>query len=178
MGLKIITGISAVVDSVDRLEWRVRISTDFYGTEQAKAFILNWEGRVSFYLRPVPSNGMPGAETAKRTLTARLLNYAKSARLTMPHEVALDFATDLPGDALDRIQHFRGENPLYCRLEGFLTLATEYRGSLTNGFANLMGDHQVVAGADVWSEPFDLQRDWPRVCAELRPSGRFLMIDS
>jgi hypothetical protein len=92
-----------------------------------------------------------------------------------------EFATDIPSEALDRIEEFRSSARLYARIEGALTLVHRSQqsgpGGWYEGLAALMGDFNRVPAAEIRTEPLELTRDyWCRdVLAVLRPPGHHVI---
>jgi hypothetical protein len=184
MGTIAIKSASAVRDAVDRLEWRVVTATDFFGSRIDRAFVIHWEGAIAFYRHAVPKGADMGSQTAKLSLVARWTNRERSARLHTPTEATFEFVTEIPGEALDRIEHFRDGGRLHARLEGKLFVIQEERESKKTGHRpwiddalRLMADYDRMPCVDLRSESFELTRDtWcTEILATLRPPGRFVV---
>lgn len=157
------------------------VATDFFGTLANQAFAFHWDGRVVF---SVTAHGGHGPPEGRLALVARWTNRNDSGRFQVPRETLFEFATDLPGDALDRIESFRDGGRLYARLEGrlFVIYRDEHvpKSSTTRPWVDdavaLLGQSQRTPCADVSSEVRELTRDvWcTEVLATLRPPGRFV----
>jgi hypothetical protein len=181
----IINSVRAVPDAVDRLMWDVDVRTDFYISTFQLGYALFWEGHVVFWRESVPAGSMPGPQTPRMTLPARWMNRDTAARFTAPQERRFEFAADLPGTALDRIEDFRGGGRLYARLEGKLAVIfvepPRQGGDLVGPMLLELGRTLVDSGrehaATVCSDPKELSRDtWcDEVLAKLRPQGRHVL---
>ena len=175
MGTHAVQKVVAVRDAIDRLEWRVRIGTDFFGTNLARVFLSGWEGRVRFYRESAPS-------AKSITLRAHWLNPERG-RFIAPQEQVFDFATELPHAALDRLDEFRSAGRLFARLEGKMLLiqkteSPDDRGrDWTQEVARFLGDPQRVMSTDIISEFFEMSRDaWcDEILGVLRPPGRHVI---
>jgi hypothetical protein len=175
-----IKSVTAVRDAIDRLEWRVAIGTGFFGTIPIQAFAFHWDGRVVLH-RP----GVPGDE-GRLSLGARWANRDRSQSFRVPDETIFEFATDLPGLSLDRIEALRSGGRLQASLEGrlFVIYREEHvkksaapRPWVDDTLNMLAGPGARVPCASVSSENFELHRDlWcNEVLARLRPPGRFIL---
>lgn len=181
----IINEVRAVPDAVDRLMWQVDMRTDFYTSVYQLGYALFWAGHVVFWRESIPAGNMPGPQTPRRTLPARWMNRDTAARFTVPQERRFEFATDLPGTALDRIEDFRGGGRLYARLEGKLAVIlmepSRQGGDVVVPMLSELGKTLVESGrehaAAICSDPKELSRDtWcDEVLAKLRPQGRHLL---
>jgi hypothetical protein len=180
MGSHYIKSVAAVRDAVDRLQWEARISTTF-GPEPA--FIVHWEGNIVFSGDPVRSHHGQGLSTSRRTLPARWANRETSARVLRPDESKFEFVTELPGEALDRIESFRDGGRLFARLEGKLFIVSRNPGHRDqpqmpwlDDVVDIMGRGNRPWSDDVRSEPFELREVWcSQVLGTLRPPGRFVL---
>src|SRR5688572_18551599 len=88
MGTHAIERIRAVRDAVDRIEFTVRVATDFFGTP-LHAFALHCDCVAAFYREPVPPLTMLGPSAPRVTLPTRWTNRAQSARMHV-QEVRLE----------------------------------------------------------------------------------------
>jgi len=192
MSTSTIIGVAPIQDVVDRFEWTVRVGTGFWGLHLRRGYVLFWDGRVAFYLEPVPANIMPGSDLPVKTLPARWTNRDAAARLFLPQETTFKFETELPGNALDRIEEFRNGARLYARLQGKLVAVAQPEGTerhladqrdpdplgLLRDLARVMGDPtERVHDTDIRTEPFELTRDFwcEKVLGTLRPPGRYVL---
>ncbi len=175
MGTHAVQQVVAVRDVIDRLEWRARIGTDFFGTNLARVFLSGWEGRVRFFREAAPSG-------KSITLRAYWLNPDRG-RFFAPQEQVFHFATELPHAALDRIDEFRAAGRLFARLEGKMLLiqkmdSPDERGvDWTQEVARFLGDPQRVISTDIVSEFFEISRDaWcDEILGTLRTPGRHII---
>lgn len=191
MSTTTIIAVTPIPDIVDRFEWTVRLGTGFWGLAPRRAYVLFWDGRIAFYLEPVPVGSMPAALPV-RMLPTRWTNRDSTARLFLPRETNFKFETDLPGNALQRLEEFRNGARLYARLEGKLVAAAQPEGiereaaehsgvdslGLLRDLSDVMGEPgRRVHGTDIRSEPFELTRDFwcETVLGTLRPPGRVVL---
>jgi hypothetical protein len=182
MGSHYIKSVVAVRDAIDRLEWDTRISAPF---GSAPSFVVHWEGNVVFYKEPIASNQGMGPSFPRRALAARWTNRENAARVLRPDESTFTFVTELPGDALDRIESFRDGGRLFARLEGTRFVVNRDPGFAVpnqpklpwlDDVADIMGRGNRPWTDNVWSEPFELREIWcTQVLATLRPPGRFVL---
>src|SRR5688572_13616431 len=115
MATHIIEKVNAEKGAIDRLEWSVRAHVAPGGNRNRPIFILGWEGQIVFYREPIPSSILPSPTHPPRlALAAPWINRAKASRLFVPSEVIIAFRTELPGDALDRIERFREGGRLFA----------------------------------------------------------------
>lgn len=179
MGKHYITQVVPEPGAVDALLWSVEIRTDFFGIRMERIFLAGWSGVIAFYRDPCPGHSMPAPDPGRRlTLAAEWVNRDRTTKLLAPQEVSFLFRTQLPGDALDRIDRFRGGERLYARLEGqFMRWSLD--GNPLEGqdeveaIVAAAADPGRVIWADVRSESHELSRDvWGvSVLSVLRPPG-------
>ena len=184
MARSIIGNVHAVPDAVDRLAWEVDVRTDFFTSRHQVGYALFWEGQVTFWRESVPAGSMPGPQTPRKSLPARWANRDKSARFTVPNEHHFEFATDLPGDALEKIEAFREGGRLYARIEGTLGVVLveprkgeELVGAMLMDLGRVLVDSSRAHTAQVRTDPKELSRDsWcDDVLGKLRPQGRHVV---
>lgn len=186
MARHIINNVQAVSDAVDRLVWEVDVGTDFFGTHYQLAYALFWDGQVVFWREPFPPGNTPGPQTPRKNLAARWVNRDVSARMTVPNPRRFEFASDLPGDALDRLDDFREGGRLFARVEGKLVLviaepSREGQGSVVNDMlfdlGQLMTSSNRLHSTAICTDPKELSRDtWgDAILAKLRPQGRHVL---
>ena len=181
MGSHHIKSCLAVRDAVDRLHWEVLISTSDLSRDQA--FVVHWEGCIVFAREQLPSNQGSAPSANRPTLPARWTNRENSSRLFGRGEVTFALVTDLPGDALQRIDSFRENGPLFARLEGKLVIVHQgpgiggkYERPWLDDVAEIMGRGNRGWTNNVIGEPFNLRDIWcTQVLATLRPPGRFFL---
>jgi hypothetical protein len=181
MGTHFIDRVTAVRDAVDRLEWQVRIVSDFYGVRSASGIIVRWHGNLAFYRESIPPNSMPGPQFERLTLAARWLNAEEAGRLMIPEEKMFRFATELPTGTLDRIETFRRGGRLFARVEGQLHLLYQedgFNGPPEQWLATFTkAARDGLPKADIHGASLELTRDvWNRdILGVLRPPGRCIM---
>lgn len=179
--------VLAVRDAVDLLVWEVEIATTFYGSNYQRAYAWLWEGDAVFWREEVPFGTRPGPQTPRRALRARWTNRDQSARMIVPRDQKFEFTTDLPGDALDRIEEYRDGGRLFVRIEGKLSVAfagpskareshDEIAGIL-NDLGRSMVDSSRVYAVDICTILKEISRDtWSEsILAKLRTPGRHIL---
>lgn len=165
-----IAKVEAVADVVDRLEWSVRILADGWGL--GRAYVLHWDGHIALCREP-------GGAGSRLTIPARWTNREHASRfVVLPGERMFTFATDLPGDALDRVERFRASGPLHAYVEGTFVVAFLRDGNSedwTSAVANMMGGTSRC-DQSVRTESASLRELWcEKVLATLRAPGRYLL---
>lgn len=90
----VLTQYLTVRDAIDRLEWRVRIGTDFFGINVTRVFLSQWHGCVRFFRETAPS-------AKSVTLHARWTNPERG-RFLAPQEQLFDFASASGSTAITR----------------------------------------------------------------------------
>ncbi len=180
----VIESVSAVAGAIDRLDWRVRISTDFHGTWLDKAFAFGWCGVVAFDRKALQGGSIPGPNHPRLVLNARWLNQMQAARMNIPGTVRFEFTTELPAGVLDRIERFREAGRLFARVEGDLLFT--YRdghnprpeGSapwLSQAVETLSANSSI--GDRVITDAYELTRDFwcEEVLHKLKPPGHHVI---
>lgn len=178
MGKHHITKVVPEPGAVDSLLWTVEVRTDFFGINMERILLAAWSGAVAFYREPIPGNSMPAPDPRRRiALPAEWVNRDKTTKLLAPQDVSFVFRTQLPGDALARLERFRDGERLYARVEGqFMRWSLgDPNAAFDQVEAVLMAarEPRLILWADVRSEPHELTRDeWgAHVLATLRPPG-------
>jgi hypothetical protein len=164
VGTTSIKRVTAVRDATDRLEWQVTMATDIFGVRMNHGYVLNWEGSVGLYRQPDPPRSLrPSLQVARLGMQARWTNRHEAARLFIPTEKTFEFATDLPVEALDRVEAFRAGGRLFARLEGRVVIVfREGNGGATPWFDDalaLISSESRVPCCDVFSDSYELTRD-------------------
>ena len=176
-----ITSVTAIRDAVDQLSWEAKVATPDIARE--RAFIVHWEGHVAFSREPVPRNHGSASPGARPTLQARWTNREDSSRILAPGELTFKFITDLPGDALARIDAFRENGRIFARLEGKLVVINPRSGVQNPAMPPWLDDITDIMSRgnrpwvdNVFSEPYDLREAWcTKILPTLRPPGRVLL---
>jgi hypothetical protein len=156
-----ILNVTARRDAVDKLIWKAELRATDWGT--SRLFLLaSWSGDVVLYHQSIDRGSGMGPQAERIRLSARWLRSGErnAVRTWATSSASLVFETELPGDALERIEAFRGDNRIFARLEGTLFLVTvrddefqSYGGDLEQLMIGLSGGgHLDIEGIarDLW----------------------------
>lgn len=175
-----IKSVSARPDAIDALVWTTELRLVGWGSDQL--FLLaSWSGDVVLYRQEVGKGSGMGEQVKRVHLPARWLRAderrALHAWANASREILLE--TLLPGDALERIETFRGDDPLFARLEGKVFMfrvmdnqAESMPANLDKAQADLwqalafwrgLADPQRIIGVDFRTETYEVSRErWDR----------------
>jgi hypothetical protein len=179
-----ITRVVPIAGAVDRLLWDVEFSPSFWGTFGTR-ILLDWTGDLVFDKRPIPANSMPPPGSPNWRLAGRWVNRERLTHVHPQQTYSIQIESDLPGDALDRLERFRDSGRLYVRVEAEVTvllggilepgvapdaIKSEY------GFLLQLRNPSRSMRETFRTEAFELTRDvWGyEILGALRPPGRFI----
>jgi len=141
--------VEVKADAIDRLEWLV----DFHvSMGDRRGELVSWDGRVLFSAKDRGQD---------LTLHARWVDCARLTDFYLASSHKLRLETDLPRDALDRIERLRSGGPLFARVQGVLVVHMP-----SGPPAHVSVETAPVALRDLWIG---------QVLATLRPPGRMLL---
>lgn len=194
-----ILDVEARGDIVDTLVWQVELRLS--GLSTGHLFLLaGWSGDIVLYKQNIRKGVGMGTQVIRRHLPARWQRFDDrgSVRVWSGATRTLTMETQLPGDALERIETFRGDDRLFARLEGgvfalrvrgepsqesmhrleellFDTLGAHTRQTeeiwQSTALWRDLADPQRILNFTINSESYELSRDrWNQsISSELRP---------